>query len=72
MPFMKWLKELVFGKNGFDAQKHEAEVTRIRKHTDDCIDQTTANFGRMQVAFGELSDTDEIEPVEHPMAGGEQ
>jgi hypothetical protein len=66
MSVMKWLKELVFGKNGFDAKAHEAEVTQIKKRTEACQDETTANFGRMQVAFGELSDTEEIKPSEHP------
>lgn len=72
MGWLKSLKELVFGKNGYDAVEHDAEVTRIKRRAQDCMDKTEANLGRMQTAFGKLADTDEVEPGDHPSVAGGQ
>jgi hypothetical protein len=68
---MKWLMELIFGKNGFNRKANDAVVAEIQTKTDISMDQTKVNMNRVGAAFNELIDTKEIVP-EDPRAAKQE
>jgi hypothetical protein len=56
------LWDLVFGTNGFDMDKHDDTVRRIKDESVMCMDKTQMNFEEAKTAFGGL----DIEPAPAP------
>lgn len=51
MSVLSWLKQKLFGINGYDPVKHETQVKRRKDQVQDCMDATSTNFKKAGRAF---------------------
>ena len=65
MSVIEWLKEKVFGKNGYDAEAQDLEIKQIKDESKTCIDRAQTHLGDMRQEFTKLhrKDTPREEPV---------
>ena len=51
MRVIAWLRDLVFGQNGYDAEEQDEEIQLIKDESQSCVDKASTHFGEMGQEF---------------------
>lgn len=58
MSMLTWLKELVFGENGYDSAEQDEEIQQIKDESQSCIDNASVHLNRLGHEFTKLQRKD--------------
>jgi hypothetical protein len=59
MSMLSWLKELVLGKNGYEAEEQEEEIQQIKDESQSCLDNASVHLNNMGHEFTKLRRKDD-------------
>jgi hypothetical protein len=54
MRVLEWIRDLLFGTNGFDMEAHEDTVRKIKDESVQAIDRTQMNFNETEKSFSSI------------------
>lgn len=54
MSVIAWLKDLVFGQNGYDAEEQDEEIQQIKDESQQCVNKASTHLGEMGHEFTKL------------------